>query len=150
MKHFAGGDRSASEDTTSPLPRDDVGPHIIHNGCDKPSTGVDIVFVHGLRGSRFQTWSSGSCFWPQDFLSKDLERARLITWGYDADIANAFSFASQDSIYSHADTLLNDLARVRQPDVVRPCLVCILRSVLTHQIRQGLSSLSVTASVVWW
>lgn len=137
-KHFTGGDSSASANTTSPLPRDDVGPHIIHDGCDKVSSGIDIVFVHGLRGSRIQTWSSGNCFWPRDFLSKDLEHARLITWGYDADIANAFKFASRDSIYSHADTLLNDLARVRQTDIVRPYFVCILDSVLMRQIRQGL------------
>ena len=149
-KHFTGGDSSASGDTTSLLPKDDVGPYIIHDGCDKASSGIDIVFVHGLRGSRVQTWSSGSCFWPQDFLSKDLERARLITWGYDTDIANASKFTSQDSRYGHADTLLNDLARVRQPDIVRPCLGCILRYVLTHQIRQDLSSSSVTASAVWW
>jgi hypothetical protein len=145
MKHFAGGGSGASEHTISVSPEDDVGPHVIHDGCDKASTGVDIVFIHGLRGSRVKTWSSGSCFWPRDLLSADLERARLITWGYDADIANAFQYASQDSIYGHADTLLNDLARIRQIDTVSRHLVHILISVLTRRTRQDQSSLSAIA-----
>jgi hypothetical protein len=73
MKLFASSGGSGNSDyTTSVSPKDDVGPHIIHDGCDKASTGVDIIFVHGLRGSRVKTWSSGTCFWPRDLLSEDL------------------------------------------------------------------------------
>lgn len=85
-----------------------------HNSCEGPSDGIDLVFVHGLRGSRFKTWSKQGVFWPRDFLRDDLKKARIVSWGYDANIANAFSYASKESLFGHANTLLNDLARLRR------------------------------------
>ncbi|KAI0896096.1 hypothetical protein F4806DRAFT_51141 [Annulohypoxylon nitens] len=95
-----------------------------HDGCDGPSDGIDLVFVHGLRGSRVKTWSKGGVFWPRDFLRDDFKKARIVSWGYDANIANAFSYASQESLFGHANTLLNDLARLRR-GITRPIIfVC--------------------------
>ncbi|KAI1458489.1 hypothetical protein F4805DRAFT_140939 [Annulohypoxylon moriforme] len=94
------------------------------NDCQGPGNGVDVVFVHGLRGSRIKTWSKGDKFWPRDFLKDDLKNARIITWGYDANIANAVSYASKESLFGHANTLLNDLARLRR-GITRPIIfVC--------------------------
>lgn len=88
----------------------EVGPLVCLEGCGGPASGVDLVFVHGLRGSRQKTWSRDGVFWPQDLLKDDLEKIRVISWGYDASIANAFAYASKESLFGHATTLLNDLA----------------------------------------
>ena len=61
-----------------------------------------------------KTWSKGNVFWPRDLLKDDLKQARVITWGYDASIANAFTYASKESLFGHGNTLLDDLARVRK------------------------------------
>ncbi|OTA67283.1 hypothetical protein K449DRAFT_319566, partial [Hypoxylon sp. EC38] len=82
---------------------------------------IDLVFVHGLRGSRVKTWSAGDVFWPRDFIRDDLEKARAITWGYDANIANAFSYASKESLFGHGETLLADLSRMRR-GITRPLI----------------------------
>ncbi|KAF5846948.1 hypothetical protein GGP41_003228 [Bipolaris sorokiniana] len=103
------GKSGPSKDGSGASRNDAIGPRILHDGTLGPSAGVDVVFIHGLRGSRVQTWSTGEYFWPNDFLSEDLENARTITWGYDANIANVLSYASRESIRGHAETLLQDL-----------------------------------------
>lgn len=109
-----------------------VGPFVWDRLLDEddaagPSLSVDIVFVHGLRGHFFRTWSTTSkdgsnIFWPGDFLREDIEEARVISWGYDAMAATAQpgSSVSQNSIFGHAGTLLNDLADRRKSDPVSP------------------------------
>ncbi|KAK3331711.1 hypothetical protein B0T19DRAFT_85724 [Cercophora scortea] len=90
------------------------------------SIDIDIVFVHGLRGDPVKTWTSdqsGSATnrcWPRDFLPKDIPNARVISWGYDADVAHLISAASSKSIYGHAKTLLEDLARQRRRNTGTP------------------------------
>ncbi|KAI1415372.1 hypothetical protein F5Y13DRAFT_196709 [Hypoxylon sp. FL1857] len=112
--------RQAYDATSS----DDVGPEEVFDSCGGPTSGVDIVFVHGLRGSRVQTWSKGDIFWPRDLLKDDVENARAITWGYDAKVANGFSWASKESLFGHANTLLTDLSRLRR-GIKRPIIfVC--------------------------
>lgn len=91
-----------------------VGPLETFDTCDGSDSGTDLIFVHGLRGSRVKTWSTGDVFWPRDLLKHDVENCRVVTWGYDASVANAFSYASKESIFGHAETLLNDLARIRK------------------------------------
>lgn len=38
-----------------------------------------IVFVHGLRGHRINTWSSNDTCWPKDLLPEDIKDARILT-----------------------------------------------------------------------
>ncbi|KAE8454517.1 hypothetical protein EG329_000140 [Mollisiaceae sp. DMI_Dod_QoI] len=95
-------------------PTDDVGPLDLFDDCEGNTSGTDLIFVHGLRGSRLKTWSSGNVLWPRDLLKGDVENARVITWGYDASVANAFTYASKESLFGHAETLLSDLSRLRR------------------------------------
>ena len=110
------------QEPTSNTNLDAVGPYIIHDDCGEGGRGVDLIFVHGLRGRRFGTWTKGNVCWPRDLLTReeDLRGTRIITWGYDAKIAQLFHQTSQESIFGHAETLLSDLARHRKGVVSYP------------------------------
>jgi len=117
------GKAKAEEDlgeSSEPPASHGVGPFILRNDCEESDSGTDLVFVHGLRGSRLRTWSRNDICWPRDLLTEDVNNARVITWGYDSSVANVFQFASKESIFGHADTLLGDLARLRTGIVCRP------------------------------
>src|ERR1700733_5386306 len=118
---------SDAEEGSETSASDGVGPLDFPDDCEGNASGTDLVFVHGLRGSRLKTWSSGDVFWPRDLLKDDVKNARVITWGYDASVANAFTYASKESIFGHADTLLSDLARLRR-GIVCPSILPLLKS----------------------
>jgi hypothetical protein len=126
-----GDAREGSETSAS----DGVGPLDFPDDCEGNASGTDLVFVHGLRGSRLKTWSSGDVFWPRDLLKDDVKNARVITWGYDASVANAFTYASKESIFGHADTLLSDLARLRR-GIVCPSILPLLKGTGANEGRQ--------------
>lgn len=77
---------------------------------------VDIVFVHGLRGSGTGTWTASNNIgpWPAAFLPKDLSKAnvkaRILAFTYDANIVNMTGEpAGQNRIEQHARNLLGEL-----------------------------------------
>jgi hypothetical protein len=81
-----------------------------------------IVFVHGLTGNRESTWTdkTAEVFWPKDLLARDLPKARIITFGYDADIIRALSTAGNGTLRDHGKALAEDLAmRRKRTDSVR-------------------------------
>ncbi|KAH8762740.1 hypothetical protein F5882DRAFT_477025 [Hyaloscypha sp. PMI_1271] len=124
LEHIFGKKRKRADDegdVSETSASDGVGPLEFPGDCEGNASGTDLVFVHGLRGSRLRTWSSGDVFWPRDFLKDDVKSARVITWGYDASVANAFTYASNESIFGHAETLLSDLARLRG-GITRPII----------------------------
>ncbi|KAJ5403872.1 alpha/beta-hydrolase [Penicillium cosmopolitanum] len=84
------------------------GIKILH---DCPDAAVDICFVHGLTGDRENTWTADgqSIPWPQALLPSKLDRARILTYGYDAYIVRK-SVESSDRLIDHATNLLVDLA----------------------------------------
>jgi protein SERAC1 len=66
-------------------------------------------------------------YWPRDLLAHDLKEARIISWGYDVDVARPFHHSSQASIFDHSENLLTDLRNLRVDTVaaVRPIIfVC--------------------------
>ena len=84
------------------------------------TTGGSIVFVHGLRGHRRNTWTRDGVCWPHDLLSQEegLSHARVLAFGYDANIVNPTGSASLSSLFEHSISLLNELARERKQDAV--------------------------------
>jgi hypothetical protein len=81
-----------------------------------PSISVETVDREETEGlqNEIETNSPSprQIFWPSDLLSVALADARIFTWGYDADVAKIFSFASQSSVSQHAKQLLADLVAV--------------------------------------
>ncbi|KAI0898840.1 hypothetical protein F4806DRAFT_455761 [Annulohypoxylon nitens] len=76
---------------------------------------VDIIFLHGLTGRADTTFihEGTGTFWPRDLLPKDIENARILTFGYDADVVHLFKPAGRNSLSNHARNLLNDLVAKR-------------------------------------
>ncbi|KAL8893330.1 MAG: hypothetical protein Q9192_005376 [Flavoplaca navasiana] len=92
---------------------------------------VDIVFVHGINGHPYGTWTSENdrTFWPAELLPPFIEeaKARVLVYGYDADTNNLalipndkpkssmpYNEASQDRIHNHAEHLVATLCANRR------------------------------------
>ncbi|KAJ5825817.1 hypothetical protein N7474_002955 [Penicillium riverlandense] len=93
---------------------------------------VDIVFLHGLNGSIGNTFTQNTgrigrrahVTWPKDLLQHDLTadgvlQARIMGFGFDADVFNFFGRAGRETIASTADTFLAALADMRREDYQR-------------------------------
>ncbi|ORY57506.1 uncharacterized protein BCR38DRAFT_449277 [Pseudomassariella vexata] len=94
---------------------DDVGgPLVLYDGTARGDEdhSFDIVFVHGVGGHRIRTWEKDGVCWPRDLLSRELEEARIITWGYYLPDANGdkSTYGSMAALIS--DGLIADLAMV--------------------------------------
>lgn len=93
---------------------DSYGIRVLHD--PKPAAIVDIVFIHGLTGNSFRTWfhEPSGIHWPGDLLKEDLPDARVMTFGYDADVAHLVKHAALESISGYSNDLLASLAGIRQ------------------------------------
>jgi hypothetical protein len=78
---------------------------------------TSIVFVHGLRGGRVSTWTKDQVTWPKDFLSKDVEKSRIISFGYDSAVVHSDTAeVTQGSLESDARSLCSLLNAERKKD----------------------------------
>jgi len=79
--------------------------------------------VHGLNGDPHRTWTAeiSKIFWPAQLLPPVLaeERARILVYGYDADVTSFTDGASRDKIHNHAEHLVAELAANRR---LRKCM----------------------------
>ncbi|KAK2770149.1 hypothetical protein CKAH01_04492 [Colletotrichum kahawae] len=110
----------AAPERTQPIAQgSNLGVHILYDAKDGLDAVVDIVFVHGLTGNAYNTWvyrqkNGGNVHWPSDFLKDDIPDARILTFGYDADVVNWWEPASNNRIGNHAENLLGSLTRLRE------------------------------------
>jgi hypothetical protein len=88
-----------------------------------PDQGVvDIIFVHGLNGGSFSTWTKGgaSLFWPKEWLKNDdaFSDVRIHTFGYSSGI-------SRESILNIQDFATGLLAGIQDaPSIPQEETVC--------------------------
>lgn len=107
--------------TTPPLPQQprkknfDSGIKLLHNS---ENSIVDIIFIHGLTGNREETWRADgeSSPWPQTLLPSKVANARILTFGYDAHVADWRGMVSKNRIGNHSMNLVTSIATHREDD----------------------------------
>ncbi|PVH96718.1 hypothetical protein DM02DRAFT_598696 [Periconia macrospinosa] len=84
---------------------------------DRPEDAkVDIIFVHGLTGNSFNTWLHKERYihWPSQLLKDDIQLARILIFGYDANVASFWGGSSQNRLANHAENLVGQLVGLRE------------------------------------
>jgi protein SERAC1 len=64
--------------------------------------------VHGLTGNRENTWThQNKLLWPRDLLAHDIPDARVMTFGYDADVVKIWGRtpAGSNGLHGHGKSL---------------------------------------------
>ncbi|KFA76937.1 hypothetical protein S40288_10344, partial [Stachybotrys chartarum IBT 40288] len=111
------GSSNQSDSSTSasqPLPATPSTPQGLEVVSDGNDAIIDIVAVHGLNGHRQKTWTAtNNVHWLRDLLPHDLPRARIMSWGYDANTHDS-SRVSCQYLYDYARNLVSDLCLKRQ------------------------------------
>ncbi len=69
-----------------------------------------------MTGKRTKTWLADGAAqpWPKELLSKKISEARIVTYGYNADVVHFFRPAGQNTVREHARNLIEDLTDLRR------------------------------------
>ncbi|KAK7409054.1 hypothetical protein QQX98_008758 [Neonectria punicea] len=111
-----------SEPTSGKDPKAQDFLRVIH---DPKDAEIDLVAVHGLNHSNTnfhaeKTWTaSNNSMWLKDFLPKALPTARVLLFGYNANVAFQTSIAG---VREQAENLLNRLKGKRKNAMERPII----------------------------
>jgi len=111
-----------------------IGIKVVANPTDAV---LDIVFVHGLTGNRDKTWThANGVFWPQE-LAKDIPTARIMTFGYDANVVKLWGMAGSNNLRNHGKSLVFAVSDQRRECRDRP-IIFIAHSLGGLVCEQGL------------
>ncbi|KAF9884479.1 hypothetical protein FE257_001740 [Aspergillus nanangensis] len=80
---------------------------------DPSQAVIDIVFVHGLHGGRTKTWTKDDVLWPEELLPGDVPSARILTYGYDANVAHFWSRPADNKIDTFSNAFFSQLTNNR-------------------------------------
>ncbi|KAI1130691.1 hypothetical protein F5Y10DRAFT_106906 [Nemania abortiva] len=102
-----------ADDELLKAPPSNLGLHQVYpDRRTKSNPSLDVVFVHGLGGDSFSTWTGSNGLWIRDLLPKSpfYEDARIFTFGYDARaFLRPFSKSTRGRTFTFAEALLSDL-----------------------------------------
>jgi hypothetical protein len=74
-------------------------------GPERPFSGMtDCSQIVGLQ--------AGEVFWPESMLPTVLREARILTWGYDADVDAFNTSVGHNNVEQHSADLLTDVANL--------------------------------------
>ena len=95
---------------------DNYGIQVLFEPRERSKAVVDIVFLHGLTGNAYTTWLHKPTHehWPSKWLKERVPDARVISFGYDADVVNWWRQASMNRVTNHADNMVGGLVRLRE------------------------------------
>jgi hypothetical protein len=80
------------------------------------------VFVHGPTGNRETTWThENGVFWPEQ-LALDIDTARIMTYGYDADVIKIWDMAGGNNLRNHGKSLAFGVSDRRRECRERPII----------------------------
>lgn len=89
-------------------------------------------------------------FWPKALLPTVIPKARIFTWGYDADVDGLMSSASQNTIHEHANNLLVDLSDLRTTSSDRSTpLIFVAHSLGGIIVKEALNLSTSTEGTRW-
>ena len=79
---------------------------------------ASICFVHGIRGHPINTWKSkhAAGHWLENLLPQRIPDARILTYGYDANVVELGGLVSNNRMDNYARNLLSILASYRNAD----------------------------------
>lgn len=87
------------------------------------------MFIHGLTGKRSKTWTAPGATepWPKTLLQPSMPEARLITFGYDADVLKFAKPAGQNTVRDNGKNLMDDLTglRYKTKTLTRPMIFVV-------------------------
>ena len=83
---------------------------------DPTEITTDVIAITGLDGHAYGSWSGGDPkrMWLRDFLSKDLPKCRVMTYGYNSKLSNP----GLHTIADFGRGLRKELLRARRSDQV--------------------------------
>lgn len=95
---------------------DNYGIQLLYGPRGRTKALVDVVFLHGLTGNAYTTWlhQDAKLHWPSACLKDNIPDARILGFGYDADVVNWWHQASTNRVSNHAEDMLGALVRLRE------------------------------------
>ncbi|KAF2679033.1 hypothetical protein K458DRAFT_375424 [Lentithecium fluviatile CBS 122367] len=96
---------------------------------------MDIWFVHGLTGDRESTWTHSNGTFTPDLMQTQFPTARIITYGYDANIVGLWKNASGDGLRGHGKALAYAISNSQPNEAERPLFFIVhsLGGLVTEQ-----------------
>jgi hypothetical protein len=94
-------DPEAEPEVTNETSSREISPQ----GFERPfSSMLDCSQIVGLQ--------AGEVFWPESMLPTVLPEARILTWGYDADVDAFNTSVGHNNVEQHSTDLLTDIANL--------------------------------------
>ncbi|KAI9462633.1 hypothetical protein F5148DRAFT_218652 [Russula earlei] len=82
---------------------------------------LDIIAIHGLNGHAFDSWTVDNVMWLRDLLPKQVPDARVLLYGYNA---NVIKDASRARIQEHARLFIRCLQGLEEIQKRRVIFIC--------------------------